>query len=88
MPARTTDRLLLLLAFLLPAGLPAAEGPSWREPVEIATGPGVKGPWQQNDSRYEYVDDGTAAFGPRGELALAWVNQARKDVFLRSPGRR
>ncbi len=60
----------------------AAEGVTWLPVVEIASGGGTKGPWRQNDSDYDYVDDGTPAFLPDGRLAVAWVDQRRKDVFL------
>lgn len=65
------------------AALALGAGPAWHDTVEIATGPGEKGPWRQNDSRYDYVDDATVAFGPGGGLLLAWVEQRSKDVWLR-----
>lgn len=88
MQARKTERLVLLLCWLaLPPGLSANERPAWQGgATEIAAGSGTKGPWRQNDSGYDYVDDGAVAIGPRGELALAWVDQRSKDVFLRGPG--
>lgn len=49
----------------------------------MAEGGGEKGPWQQNDSRYNYVDDATVSLDPQGNAAVAWVDQARKDVFFR-----
>lgn len=57
---------------------------AWRAPLEIATGGGARGEWRQNDSRYDYVDDGTVAFLPDGALALAWVDQRRKDVLFQT----
>jgi hypothetical protein len=63
----------------------------WNEPIEIATGRGEKGPWRQNDSRYDYVDDATVAFTGDGGIALAWVDQKQKDVMfqlLRPNGQR
>lgn len=79
-------RLLACAALLaaLPA-IPASgpQAPAWRPPVEIASGGGTKGPWRQNDSHYDYVDDGTAIFLPGGGLAVAWVDQRRKEVLLR-----
>ncbi|NNG25129.1 sialidase family protein [Telluria aromaticivorans] len=77
----------LLVAAVL-ACIPAqsarvADGMTWLPVVEIASGGGAKGPWRQNDSHYDYVDDGTAAFLPDGRLAVAWVDQRRKDVFLK-----
>ncbi len=56
---------------------------AWLEAVEVAQGAGEKGPWQQNDSRYRYVDDATVSLDPQGDAAVAWVDQAGKDVFFR-----
>jgi hypothetical protein len=53
----------------------------WQGGTEIAVGGGTRGPWQQNESNYDYVDDPTVAFH-EGEPVVAWVDQARKDVFL------
>jgi hypothetical protein len=54
----------------------------WRA-AEIATGPGEKGPWRQNDSRYRYVDDPTVALDDNGVAYVAWVDQSLKDVLFR-----
>lgn len=54
----------------------------WKDSTEIARGGGEKGPWQQNDSRYDYVDDPTVTIDQRGNVAVAWVEQGRKDVFF------
>jgi hypothetical protein len=59
----------------------------WQDPVELAAGRGEKGPWRQNNSRYDYVDDGTVAFVPGGGIVLAWADQKGKDVWLRSLSR-
>jgi hypothetical protein len=69
-----------LLAFVPVPASPRADG--WLPVVEVASGGGTKGPWRQNDSRYGYVDDGTLAFTRDGLLAVAWVDQRRKDVLL------
>src|SRR5687768_6518205 len=55
---------------------------AWDEAVELANGGGEKGPWQQNESRFDYVDDGTVALAGDGAAVLAWVEQASKDVFV------
>lgn len=64
----------------------AAEAPpppfAWQGVTELATGPAEMGPWQQNQSRYDYVDDPTVAIDDRGSITVAWVNQARKDIFV------
>lgn len=65
------------------ATLPAwAAQPSWRAPIELSKGPGERGPWQQNDSRFRYVDDGTVQFAADGALYTAWVDQVQKDVLF------
>src|SRR5512147_2278964 len=67
------------------AGTPAPERPpsvAWRPPERVAAGKAIRGPWRQDDSRYDWVDDPAVALSPRGELAVAWVDQGRRDVFL------
>ena len=54
----------------------------WKPAVEVAAGRGERGPWRQNDSRYDYVDDPSVAMAEDGTLAVVWVDQGRKDVFL------
>ena len=66
--------LFAMAAISVPAPAVAA-APVWEKPVEFATGGGAKGPWRQNDSRYDYVDDATVAFGAGGGLYLAWADQ-------------
>ena len=53
----------------------------WHGAHDIATGGGERGPWRQNDSRYDYVDDPTVALDEKGDAAVAWVDQGKKDVF-------
>lgn len=72
---------LLLLVVACATGSRAAEI-VWQPAQEVARGAGVRGPWQQNESRYDFVDDGTVAWSPRGELAVAWVDQRRKAVLV------
>jgi len=55
----------------------------WHGGIEIAAGRGELGPWQMNESRWDFVDDPTVAIDGRGAIAVAWVEQARKDVFFR-----
>jgi hypothetical protein len=55
---------------------------AWQPPVELASGPGERGPWQQNDSAYAFVDDPAVAFAGDGALLLAWVDQQRKAVLV------
>ena len=69
----------LFIAALLSAQSVAAQ-PVWQDTIEIAAGPGEKGPWRQNQSRYRYVDDPAVSAGADGGIAVAWVVHARKDV--------
>lgn len=55
--------------------------------VEVARGEAHRGAWQQNESDFRYVDDPTVDVGTDGDAVVAWVDQARKDVFLRRYGR-
>lgn len=58
----------------------------WSAPVELARGAGVRGPWRQNDSRYDFVDDPALALAADGSLLVAWVDQARKAVMVQRRG--
>ena len=53
----------------------------WHGSMEIATGRGERGPWQQNESRYDYVDDPTVAIDERGNVAIAWVDRSARTSF-------
>ncbi|WBY00664.1 sialidase family protein [Ramlibacter tataouinensis] len=66
-----------------PAGEPALQ---WQGPVELARGPGLRGAWRQNDSRYDFVDDPAVALAPDGSAVVAWVDQARKAVLVQRHG--
>ncbi|MFC5478640.1 sialidase family protein [Massilia suwonensis] len=68
---------------ILVAALALGTAPGWHDTVEIAAGRGEKGPWRQNASHYDYVDDATVAFAPGGQL-VAWAGQGGKDVWLRA----
>lgn len=84
------SRLLLCPLLCLAACRPAPAAPpaevSWLPAVNLAAGGAGKGPWRQNDSDYDYVDDGTVAFLPDGSLALAWADQRARDVRLQLRG--
>ena len=58
----------------------------WLGSTDIAAGPAERGPWQQNESHYRYVDDPTVAIDARGRAAFAWVDQATKDVYFGKQG--
>jgi hypothetical protein len=89
----TARLVLVLLALAAPWLANAGAGTSgplleWQPPVEIAQGRGERGPWQQNESRYHFVDDPTVALNDSGDAAVAWVDQSNKDVFFqRIPAR-
>lgn len=78
----------LLSAVLILAGCrsTAATAPkhaiAWQPPVEIAEGGGTKGPWRQNDSHFDYVDDPSVALAADGSAAVVWVDHRDKDVHF------
>jgi hypothetical protein len=66
---------------------PASDAPgvaaiSWQAPAVVASGAAIRGPWRQNESEFDWVDDPAVAVDPRGGLAIAWVDQGRRDVLL------
>jgi hypothetical protein len=73
---------LLLLPTLLDALANVAQPLVWQGAIEIAKGRGERGPWQQNESRYDFVDDPSVAINARGEIAVVWVDQAAKAVLF------
>ena len=79
--------LALLLAVLAApaAARPASAGWSWST-TDIAVGRAELGPWRMNESRWDYVDDPSVALDARGEAAVVWVDQARKDVYFQRVG--
>lgn len=52
------------------------------KPVEVAEGHAHRGPWRMNESDFDYVDDPTVAMTNHGHIGVAWVDQARQDVFF------
>lgn len=54
----------------------------WAPPVEIAVGEAYQGPWRMNESDFRYVDAPTVARSNAGLVAVAWVDQAERDVFV------
>jgi hypothetical protein len=55
----------------------------WHGSTDVAAGRAELGPWQMNESRWDYVDDATAAIDERGGIAVAWADQGQKDVLFR-----
>ena len=85
MHARALRWFLAIVLLLLPTVLAlAALAPAlvWQGAIEVAKGHGERGPWQQNDSRYDFVDDPSVAIDERGEVAVVWVDQAAKAVLF------
>lgn len=72
----------LVASLLLCPCISGAVEIDWQAPREVVRGAGERGVWQQNELRYDFVDDPTVAWSPRGELAVAWVDQRRKAVLL------
>jgi hypothetical protein len=68
-------------AFLLSASV-AASDIAWKPATQVTDGRGVRGPWQQNESNYDYVDDPSVAIDDAGSMAVVWVDQRGKDVFF------
>ena len=64
------------------ASTPSTSQVAWTAPIEVATGPAVRGPWNMNESDYRWVDDPAVDFAPNGEIVVAWVDQTRKDLFV------
>jgi len=65
----------------------AAAVAAWQPTLEISAAGARKGPWRQNASRYDYVDDATLAFAPGGGQFVAWADQKSRDVWLRVAAR-
>jgi hypothetical protein len=88
-PARSFLPVLMGLGFLEVAAqlqfvTPEAAPVIWEERLlEVATGPADRGPWRQNESRFNYVDDATVATAT-GAAWVAWVDQGRKNIFMRA----
>jgi hypothetical protein len=85
MSTQSLRSFLVFISMLLAvsvAGANPAPSLAWHGSMEIAEGRGIRGPWQQNQSRYDFVDDPSVAVNDRGEIAVVWVDQASKDVFF------
>jgi hypothetical protein len=54
----------------------------WDAPKELASGGGERGPWQQNNSRYDHVDDPSVVLASDGAAWIAWVDHRTKDVLF------
>jgi hypothetical protein len=57
---------------------------TWQPPILVARGDAHEGPWRMNQSEFHYVDDPTVAIATDGTIAIAWVDNRRKDVLFRA----
>ena len=72
-----------------PAATPvpgAAPEIAWEPPLEIATGAAERGPWRMNESRFLHVDDPTVAMDDAGGVAVAWADQAERNIYFQRFG--
>ncbi len=78
--------IMFVAAFLLAAIVPGtqAAGVTWEERIEVASGHAYQGPWRMNESEFHYVDDPTVAIDNEGVIAVAWVDNSRKNIFFQS----
>ncbi len=83
-PSQLARSALLAAALLLPGTCIQADSPgvAWDERVEIDSGRAFQGPWRMNESQFLYVDDPTVAFNSGGDIGIAWVDNAQRDVLL------
>ncbi|MDH3284860.1 MAG: glycoside hydrolase [Acidobacteriota bacterium] len=79
----TALRVIVLIATLAPVPAQAA-GVDWSERVELASGEAHQGPWRMNRSDFRWVDDPTVTIDDAGGIAVAWVDQSRKDILFQS----
>jgi len=79
-------KLAVLLAatlHVMPGLSPAYSPPvTWDEKIEVAHGKAFRGPWRMNESVWHFVDDPTVAITDEGNVGVAWVDHAQKDLFF------
>lgn len=83
---RWTAHIPAFVMLLVACSLESGQAPiasEWHDAVEVASGQAHVGPWRMNESNFRYVDDPTVALAPNGEVAVAWADQARQDIFFR-----
>jgi len=66
---------------------PGTTAPSWEKRIQVASGEAQRGPWEMNESDYRWVDDPSVDVWANGEIAVAWADQSRKDIFFQRYGR-
>ena len=76
-------RAAILLVVAVACGSSSPRKPvTWEAPQDLARGGGERGPWQQNDSRFDHVDDPSVVLAPGGTALVAWVDHRTKDVLF------
>jgi hypothetical protein len=60
--------------------------PTWGKPTQVAKGEAHRGVWRMNESDYRWVDDPTLDVTSDGEVAVAWADQSRHDIFFQRFG--
>lgn len=55
---------------------------AWEPPRDLALGGGERGPWKQNDSRFDHVDDPSVVLTSSGDVNVVWVDHRTKDVYF------
>jgi hypothetical protein len=66
-----------------PQPAPAPEV-AWQKPILVDRGDAYEGPWRMNRSEFHYVDDPTVEIAVDGTIAVAWVDNRRRDVLFRA----
>ncbi len=61
-------------------------GLDWSQAIEVASGNAHRGPWRQNDSEFDFVDDAAVAVNDEGFVAVAWADLPTHDIFLQVYG--
>lgn len=61
-------------------------GLRWSQAIEVASGNAHRGPWRQNDSEFDFVDDAAVAVNDEGFVAVAWADLPTHDIFLQVYG--
>jgi hypothetical protein len=74
--------IVTLLCTLTVAGGEQALGITWGEPIEVAQGEAVRGPWRMNDSDWRFVDDPSVALTDQGHTGIVWADHSRQEVFF------
>ncbi|MBI3460408.1 exo-alpha-sialidase, partial [Candidatus Acetothermia bacterium] len=79
----------MIIVFLWPLwalGQMPVAAPTWGQKIEVASSGGINievRPWRGcSATRWDYVDDPSAAINDAGFVAVAWADQQSRDVYL------